>query len=155
MRQRGGYRREGYGSHIVGCKDYRIPEVLGRTSCFESALCSRKSRVTYCWATPVRRDFDSHRRPRLPTAPATAACHRLSPSSPSRSGGPKVGRTKKPLRKRRRKYDKGGASRRRWSVRVFKKVNVPIPYQNMGDRGESPTDHRTEPQWLSAKSSMP
>ena len=81
----------------------------------------------------VRRPAVSHRRPRLPTAPATAACQRCSPSSPSRSGGPKVVREKRPALSLRRIYDSGGASRNRWKVRVLRNVNVPIIAPNLND----------------------
>lgn len=88
------------------------------------ALDSRNE--TYCCATPLLRLLPSHNSPRLPTAPATAACHLLSPSFPSLSGGPKVVLFHSPARTLLLKYDKGGASLRRCSVKVYNKVKVPI-----------------------------
>lgn len=81
---------------------------------------------TYCCATPVLRLLLSHNSPRLPTAPAAAACHLLSPSFPSLSGGPKVVLFHSPARILLLKYDKGGASLRRCNVKVYNNVKVPI-----------------------------
>jgi hypothetical protein len=89
----------------------------------------KHSYPTHCCETPALRPLDSHSSPRLPTAPATAACHLLSPSGPSRSGGPNVGCSNTPALIRLRMYDIGGARRRRWSVRVLRKVNVPTQSQ--------------------------
>lgn len=102
--------------------------------------------MTHCCAMPTRLSFSSHSNPRLPTAPATAACHLRSPVSSStryprsastvplhRSGGPYVKGERSPCTIRRSRflmYENGGARRRRCKVSMLRNVNVPIMEPN-------------------------